>query len=388
MNFKTQVSGPLLWATASLMLMACGGSDTQGPSPVVAALMLQPNYQEMLEKTVAAGVPGAVLYISSPGYTFYGAAGLADLDSHAPMTIDARMPLGSAGKKFTALLAAMLHEDGKLNLDAPLSDYLAPDVLARIPHSSQMSTRQLLNHSAGLFDYVNQSEGAYHAALLSDPTQLKTDSFALPFLLDQPANFAPGAQWSYSNSGYILTGLVLDKVLKQHHAKTMRSYILNPLGLHSMSYGGVETQHGALVSGYYRTPDGKLMNTKTIYQNIGMADAPVVGSARDMAELLRIIVEASHISVAQREHLIGESRLKATGSPGLWYGAGIFKELKAGKVMYHHGGREVGYATFNMYFPRSKTAVAALFNCSGYAECEQAFENTMEKVTAAQLSKF
>ncbi|NOU51450.1 beta-lactamase family protein [Pseudoalteromonas sp. JBTF-M23] len=373
----------------SATLSGCGGSDTKvtNKEPVTDAVKAQPNqfdYQALLNETVNSEVPGVVLYISSPTVNFYGAAGIADKETNTPMQIDAVLPNGSAGKKLTAMLAVMLHEEGRLDLDAPISDYLPDELLSRIKHSEQMTTRQLLAHTSGVAGYLSDNDGDFYAGVLQTPNTLITDSFALQYALDKPAHFKPGEGWKYSNTGYILTGLILDSVLGEHHSKATRDYVLDPLGLTSMSYIGREQSTAEFASGYFLM-DGELVNTRSYYQYIGVADAPVAGSAKDMAELLRMIVEGDGVSEQVREHLIGKVNLVAMQQPNKRYGMGVIVEKTANQTVYYHGGDELGYATRDYYFPKSKTAITMLFNCNMYELCKKDLNKMLDKVLAQFL---
>ncbi|CAH9049411.1 IS4 family transposase MICBce3 [Pseudoalteromonas holothuriae] len=367
---------------ATLTITGCGSNSAKHNNVVKSVIDVAAtefDYQQLLNDTVKNNVPGVVLYIQSPTVEFYGAAGLADINTQTMMQIDARIPNGSAGKKLTALLAAMLHEEGRFDLDAPISQYLPTSILSKIQYSQLMTTRQLLSHTSGVFDYLADNDGEFYQAVQQQPNKLITDSFALHYALDKPAHFSPGSDWRYSNTGYILAGLILNSVLGEHHSKALRDYVLDPLGLTSMSYGGIEKAHAEIVSGYFLLDD-KLENTQSFYSNIGVADAPVVGDARDMAELLRHIVESEQINESLRQLLIGDANLNKTGQVNQRYGMGIFVERYDDQVVYYHGGDELGYATRDYYFPKTQTAITMLFNCNGYRTCEVDIDNMRDTV--------
>lgn len=343
------------------------------------------DYQALLNAATSGELPGVVLYIESPQLYFYGAAGVADLDDKTPMPVDARIPNGSAGKKLTALLVAMLVDEQKLNLDQPITSYLPAQITDKIANAASMTIRQMLQHRAGLFDYLNDSNRAFYQAVLAEPESLKTDLFALQFAFDQPAHFAPAQGWSYSNTGYILTGLVLDQLLGEHHSRAMRSYIFEPLGLHSMSYGGLEKTYAPITPGYFKTEEG-MLNTRQYYQNIGLADAPVVSNAKDMAHILKFIVEGKQLSSTTHQLLMDDASFVGTGIGTLAYSYGLFKETINGKKVIQHGGRELGYATYNFYIAETKTTGSMLINCNGYQTCDDAHE-TLSKKVLAELTK-
>lgn len=361
----------------ALALAGCGKDHKTNNAPPVQVKPF--DYQALLNTAAEGEIPGVVLYIESPQLYFYGAAGMADLNDKTPMPIDARIPNGSAGKKLTALLAAMLVEQQKLNLDQSITNYLPAAITNRVANASSITTRQMLQHTAGLFDYLNDSNGAFYDAVIAEPESIKTDAFALQFALDQPAKFVPAQGWSYSNTGYILTGLVLDKVLGTHHSQAMRKQIFEPLGLSSLSYGGLEKSYGPIVSGYFHTGNA-VLNTRQYYQNIGVADAPVVGNAKDMANILKFIVEGKQFSSTVHQLMMNDGSFVNTGLGSMSYSYGLFKETINGKKVIHHGGRELGYATYNFYIPDTKTTVAMMVNCNGYKACDDAHDALYQKV--------
>lgn len=382
-----QLLSHFTYLAVTVALTGCGSSDTPAskkeqltpPAQPVESVQQAFDYQALLDQTVKGEIPGVVLYIDSPELQFHGAAGIADIDKQTPMQIDARIPNGSAGKKLTALLASMLVNDQLLDLDKPITTYLPMDITSRVANAETITTRQMLQHTAGLFDYLNESEGAFYDAVIQDPESLKTDEFAMNIAYDQAANFAAGTDWSYSNTGYILTGLMFDELLGEHHSKTMRQQIFEPFGLDSMSYGGVEKDYAAINSGYYLYEEA-LVDSKPYYQNIGVADAPVVGTAKDMGDVLKIIVKGELLSSASHELMLADSSFINTNINGLQYSYGLFKEIINGKEVIHHHGSELGYATYNFYIKESDTTAAFIVNCNGYKACDNAHKNLYNQV--------
>lgn len=368
---------------AALLLTACGSSNKAAESNVQLINLAEQrfDYQALLDKTVEGEIPGVVLYIDSPTLKFHGAAGVANIDNQTPMQIDARIPNGSAGKKLTALLAAMLVNDQLLDLDKPITTYLPTGITSRVANAEAITTRQMLQHTAGLFDYLNESDGAFYDAVLKEPDSLKTDAFAMNFVYGKGANFSAGTDWSYSNTGYLLTGLILDELLGEHHSKAMRQKIFEPFGLDSMSYGGVEKEYASINSGYFLN-DGDRIDTKPYYENIGVADAPVVGTAKDIADLLSIIVSGEQLNTESYDLLLAESSFINTSKDGLQYSYGLFKEMINGKEVIHHHGSELGYATYNFHIKDTNTSAAFIVNCNGYTACDNAHKSLYNQMLA------
>jgi len=392
MQHSNRIKSKLLCTSIALLLTACGGSgSSEVKSPVIIdppiinepPVIVAMDYQKVIDESISDNIPGIVMYIETPERQFLGSAGLADIESQEVMQTYHLMPNGSAGKKLTALLVAMLEEDGMLNLDDTINTWLSDELLNQIAHSEKMTLRQLLNHTSGVYDYLDDDD--FYDAVLLDPTSLKTDSYALDFALNKAASFEPGEGWAYSNTGYLLTGLILDKIIGEHHSGEIRNRILDPLGMKSSYYGAVEKDLYDAISGYLKYDNGDVINTKIFYENIGVADAPLVASVEDMALLLKTIVsEDSFVSQHIKDILFGESNLQATGN-GNFYGQGIFKDVINGTTIYHHGGEEAGYSTTNIYIPASQTSITAFFNCGSFDLCEEETNAMIQKVLLNEL---
>ncbi len=385
---KYRAISNILICLGVLTISACGGSSNSHstePEPTPAPEPVLTDYQAIIDNSVTGALPGVILSIDGPTTNFLGSAGLADIESNTPIKTSDVIPNGSAGKKATALLVSLLHEQGMLDIDLTIDHYLSAELLEQIEFSQQMTLRQLLNHTAGIYDYLDEaSADDWFNAIMTDPNSIKTDEFALQFALNQPGYFMPGEGFEYSNTGYLLAGLIMDQVLGEHHYRTMRTLIFEPLDLQSTYYNGLEKDRGEIISGYF-DDEGTLLNTKPVYQNIGVADAPLVSSASDMSKLIRaIITNKELISDASRQLLIGSQNLNQL-SDNLFYGMGMFKEVINGKTIYHHGGDEPGYMTSNLYIEETDTSMTLLINCNLYEACQQQGQQLIDTILISLL---
>lgn len=383
----------------TITLTACGGSSssssspqpspTPAPAPVPAPdpqiTIPDSQLQAIIDGAVGGEVPGIVVHVVTPDDEFIGSAGVANLDSLESMTVDAKIPNGSAGKKATALLAIMLQEEGLYDLDDFISEYLPTEVIDRIQYGDQITIRQLLNHTAGVHDYLDQDTvEQWFEALIDDPDSIKTDAFALAISIDKPAYFVPGTGFQYSNSNYLLVGLVMDTVLGEHHSSAMRSRVIEPLGLNGTYFNGVENDRGDIVSGYFYFDD-ELVDTKPYYDNIGVADAPFVGPAEDVSTLLRAIVQDdSVVTDDMREEMFGEQSLIEFRN-NQFYGLGMFVIPRGDITFYEHGGSEPGYQTFTTHASELDITVTVLFNCGEYDACTDVTGPLSDEIVLAVL---
>ena len=381
----TRLHISLLMAAGLSLLSACGSggsSSSSQPTPVQPGTN---SYQDWLDDTVGDDIPGLILHVQGDEVSFAGAAGVASRETFAPMSVDLQMPAGSAGKKATALLVALLHEDGVLNIDDKIAQYLPDSVLDNIPNSRDITIRQLLNHTAGVHDYLDaDTSAAWFEAGQNSIGVLKSDIDALSFVFNKPAYFAPGEGVHYSNSHYLLAGLVLDNVLGEHHHTALRNRVLIPLGMNNTYYSGWENELGESISGYLLLGD-EMLDTRPFYASVGVADAPLVTTVTDLSALLTAIIsDDSPLSDEVRDILAGEDSIIETPYD-MDFGLGVFKELINGKVVFHHGGDEAGYKTTNAYVEHNNTVITLFANCNGYDICSDTVDALMQAVLASVL---
>lgn len=382
----------LLAMVASFSLLTGCGSDStnevnQATLPTSPPVQQQFDYQTVADSAISEAIPGVILLVETPEKKFLGSAGLADIETQAPMQTSHVMPSGSAGKKLTSLLTVLLEQEGLLNLDDNINNLLDAKILAQIENSDNITIRQLLNHTSGVFDYLDETtaDDFYNAVLVSDPEQLKLDQFALTFALNKPAYSTPGEAFNYSNTGYLLIGLILDKLLTEHHSVAIRNRIFEPLGMNSSFYGGIEKQRGDIISGYFKDDIIGTLNTKPFYEYIGFADAPLRSNVEDLALLLKNIVSGdSTLSEDVRARFFeAESMVKVNETTE--YGLGIFKEKINNKTVYHHGGLEAGYTTANIFIEETQTSITAFFNCGLNQQCEAESDQVIHAILDNEL---
>lgn len=182
------------------------------------------------------GFPGATAaYVLSDGSVGVAATGLADLEAGTPMTVHSRMLAGSIGKTFVAMTSLALAREGVLDLDAPVLDWLGDRPwYARLANHDTITLRHLLTHTSGLPDHVHLEDFVHEVARRwSEPGNPFPPDVLIGFILDQPPLFMPGQGWAYTDTGYILVGLVLEQATGRRYYDEIQQRFLQPLGLTS-----------------------------------------------------------------------------------------------------------------------------------------------------------
>ncbi len=207
--------------------------------------------------------PGLVLLVDTPDGRCLSAAGVSSLEDGTPMQVDDILQIGSNTKSMVIVLLMQLVEEGVLNLDDLLSEWL-PEQAAIVPNSDQITIHQMARHTAGIHDY---EEGIITQGL-SDPAKLQagyTPAEIVQFAMDdgEPV-FSPGeeGQWQYSNTGYILLGMIIEAATGESLSDLLQSRIFDPLGLESaVLIEGVPQEGEITTKGYKWTEEGERLDT-------------------------------------------------------------------------------------------------------------------------------
>jgi D-alanyl-D-alanine carboxypeptidase len=330
-------------AVAIPVTLANGRADR---APVLARPQLQ---QVLVELTSGSGriAPGATAYVAGPHGTWSGAAGVGDVATGQAMPVDARMRLESVSKIWTAVLVLQLAEQGRLGLDDTVQRWL-PGLL---PFGHRITLRQLLTHTSGIFDNndaVNHpartlarvKDPVLHAELVrlakrlqADPTTRFPPTVWIRLAATQPLYFPPGTGYHYSNVGFEVLGLVIEKATRQPLEAVYRQRIIQPLGLDHTAYDPQGDITGPHAHGYLVKADGSLADQTAVHWGIG-AEGGIVSDAADTARFLVALMQ---------DRLLGPAAAAGMRTGDFWSAGG--DTSSCGGSAYGHSGAGEGYKT-------------------------------------------
>ncbi len=326
-----------------------------------------PDYQKIIDEVLQDDRPGIALRVITPEFEVLETRGYVDWEKAIPLEKDHLFRIASCTKTFIATLTLMMHFEGGLNLDDSITMYLPESITSRIQYADQITIRQMLNHTSGIFNTGDNPE--YWAAQYGDPTKEWTDTEVLEFALDHPANFEPGSGYAYSNTDYLLAGLILDQVLGHHHSADVRSRILEPLGLSSTFYEQKEPFDREMLShGYFDFDgDGIAEDYYGLRIETGRAEGGLVSTAGDLAAFITALATQRDFPNAEyREQFMQELltiQPVASGEPGqVGTGPGIAEYDYGYGPGYGHSGGIPGYVSLMIYFPDHDVTFAMTWN--------------------------
>ena len=279
--------------------------------------------QEQVDDAIGYGLDGIIVYVDEAGKppAFYS-AGWKDRDNQIPADPQSFFKIGSISKLYVAAATAKLVYHHSLSLDDTLDDYF-PELVGRIEYADQITLRMMLQHRSGIPNYTAQP------GFLWD-TPPKTDRESLALVLDLPADFKPGAEYSYSNTNYLLIREILDKVVGFDHHQYIKEEILRPLGLSNTFSSIHKVDIDAVMSGYY-------VGVASDFKHI---DTGMVATAEDVGIFLRALNDGSLFN--EQEQAIYSS---------------IYK--------YEHTGWVLGYYSIARYHKDIDTVAVQFVNTNG-----------------------
>ena len=332
--------------------------------------------QQMLARVAAATEPGVAVLVRKDGKTLIQTGqGLRDLRSRAAINSYTNFRLASCTKQFTAMAIMLLVHDGKLRYDQRLTD-----VFPEFPEYGRVITiRHLLNHTSGLPDYEELMDKASAAKVprWTESHQI-TDSEVLKLLeAATSGRFSPGGHWSYSNSGYVMLGLIVAKVSGVSFPDFLRDRIFNPLKMNrSVAYVKGKNEVPNRAYGHSRE-NNAIVQTDQSPTSATLGDGGIYSNLDDLAEWDEALWRHKLLSEAEMQaaltpfHLAGGSLPLWDSGPGdtdpfaggpVSYGFGWFLDPYKGHPRMWHYGETVGFKSSIQRFTQDKLTVIVLSN--------------------------
>ncbi len=352
-------------------------SPSGSPAPSSLAPALAANLQRTLDRyALKYRLPGASVTISwADGRSWTGVTGFADVKARRPVTPDTVFAVASMSKTFTSALILGLVDDGRLSLDTKVAKLLPSVRLGRpgVPIPAGITVRMLLDHTSGLADFFFGK--GIDAALNASRGATWTAAQALAYV-GKPLG-KPGRSWHYSNTNYLLLGLVAEKAGGAPFAKLVRQRLFTPLGLKDASIQGAEPARGPLAMGYYyasTSPSARPIlladARRTIVPFTSVVTAAgsagdVAATSADLAAWARALYGGAVLRPETLALAVADSKLTAPYKPYVAYGLGVQVTRVAGHRALGHSGRFIGVRGELRYLPASGLAIAIIANQNG-----------------------
>ncbi|WP_051467433.1 serine hydrolase domain-containing protein [Actinomadura oligospora] len=310
-------------------------------SPATAATRPHTIQQGLDDLVRTDGVPAALATVQDgDGRSDTYTAGVGDLSTGSPVPVDGQVRIGSNTKTFTAVVMLQLAGERKIRLDAPVDTYLPGVVRGDGIDGRVITVRQLLQHTSGLPNYV------YY---LSDDVRYYAPRDLLGLALQHKADFAPGTGWKYSNTNYVLAGLIIEKVTGHPIADEITRRVIDRIGLRHTYFPAAHelTIREAHAKGYDRaSPDVPYTDVTNLDPSWGWAAGQMVSTNSDLNRFFTALLAGRLLRPAQLAQMRHTVPAGAPFAEGSRYGLGLVSTpLSCGGVYWGHGGSTTGYET-------------------------------------------
>ncbi|PDZ09838.1 D-alanyl-D-alanine carboxypeptidase [Bacillus pseudomycoides] len=320
--------------------------------------------KQVMRDTLQLGFPGILAKTSEGGKTWSYAAGIADLRTKKPMKTDFRFRIGSVTKTFTATVVLQLAGENRLNLDDYIEKWLPGVIQGNGYDGNQITIRQILNHTSGIAEYLRSKD-----ADMMNTKKTYTAEELVKIGLSLPPDFAPGKGWSYSNTGYVLLGILIEKVTGNSYAEEIENRIIEPLELsNTFLPGNSSVIPGTNHARGYVQPDGASELKDVTYYNPSIASSAgdMISTADDLNKFFSYLLSGKLLKEQQLKQML---TTVPTGSAEIsGYGLGIYEtKLPNGVSIWGHTGSIPGFVTLVGGTLGGKHTLAVNLNSMGKA---------------------
>jgi CubicO group peptidase (beta-lactamase class C family) len=358
-----------LWIALASLAWPCGA----GAGATVA---LEPAQEQAIAAAIASyrertGAPAVSVHVDRGGQAVYRAAvGTADLEHEVPVGPGSVYAIGSISKSYTAHAVLQLVAGGRLALGTTvgevLTEYSGP--------GRGVTVQQLLVHTSGLPNYVRDIPGLR--------AKLRRDDFDRQELVATfeplPLAFPPGERWSYTNSGYYLLGLIVERVSGKSYYDYLQDDVLRPLGISATWSGDDSEIVPGRVHGYEQVPGG-LRNAPSVHYLVPYAAGSLLSTAEEVARYRRAVFKSERVSPRIRELVLTESPAVSGEKSGYLLGA-LVKTQFEGQPKYAHSGEIWGYASTHAHYPEADTTIVVLTNVSSELPTPVSLEREIARI--------
>ncbi len=372
MSLVNRVSVSLLLLA---FLAAFASAAPQEPSDIVVRVddVVRTEMQRQKVPGVALGIVRKGKVVAAKGY------GYANVELSVPVTAETIFQSGSVGKQFTATAVMLQVEDGKLALDDSIAKYFtdAP------PSWRPITVRHLLTHTSGIPDYETEVANLGGGVQVVDYRRDYTEEEMTKIAYGMPLKFAPGSRWSYSNTGYVLLGILIHKVSGRFYGDVLKDRVFTPLGMKTarvISEADIVPHRAA----GYRLVNGELKNQEWVSPSLdSTADGSLYLSMLDFVAWDRGL--RAHAVLKTQSWAQMYTPVRLTSGKTYPYGFAWDVDESQGQPWYHHGGSWQGFKTYISRYLADDLTIVVLTNL---ADAEpQRFVDDVARTLDPQLAQ-
>jgi D-alanyl-D-alanine carboxypeptidase len=347
----------LSFSTYPCLAVSAGVKETE--------TILQEKLDSIASAKIVPGITFSVLY--NNGTKLSLASGLADIEDHEIMKPDAVMFSGSVGKTYVAAVILKLCEDGKIDLKAKAVHYLRDEEwFLKVPNAKDITVEMLLNHTAGIPEYVYKKE--IWRAIKSNPDKIWSVEERLSYIYNEPPSNEAGKGWNYADAHYLILGRIIEKVTGQAYYDVLTERILKPCKLRHTFPADRRSLPG-LIAGYTGFSEALLLPKKMVTNNqyafnpqLEWTGGGLVTTVSDLTLWAKQLYGGDVLKSDSKKLMLTPAPFKTNLFENARYGLGCIIGETDGVTYYGHTGFAPGYITIMQYIPAYELSIAMQMN--------------------------
>ncbi|MFI6417918.1 serine hydrolase domain-containing protein [Streptomyces sp. NPDC050842] len=331
--------------------------------------------QQALQAAVDAGVPGAVAQARDGREAWTGTAGERKGND--------RYRVGSITKTFVATVLLQLQAEGRIDLDDPVEKWLPGVVQGNGHDGRKITVRQLLNHTSGVYSVTSDpgfQKEIFGPGFLEHRYDRWTPKQLVDIAMTHAPDFAPGTAWNYSNTNYVLAGMVIEKVTGRPYGKSVENRIIKPLKLRATSVPGTDVRMPKPSSPAWSTlsleagPNTPVHDVSKLSPTLAYAAGEMISDSNDLQTFYRALLKGKLLPKAELREMTTTIPIHPD-FPGAGYGLGLMKQkLSCGKEVWGHGGGIHGSTSDAQVTRDGNHSIALNFNADWTGSSESVLE--------------
>jgi len=356
---------------------APAATDGAGTEQVAATVALaapdDAGLRKVLRAALTQGAPGAMARIDDNGTVHRLTEGVADRASGRAISTNDRFRVGSVTKSFSAVVLLQLVDEGKLKLDHSVNSYL-PGLLP----DNHITVRHVLSHRSGLYDYTNDMFAQTVPGFEAVRNKVFSYRDLVKLSLKKPRTNAPGAAYSYSNTNFVVAGMLIEKLTGHSVGTEYKKRIFTPLNLTNTFYVHPDTAIPGTHAKGYLTPDeagAALVDSTKQTASWAQSAGAIISTTHDLDTFFSALIRGKLMSATQLTQMQKWTTVNSTTS----YGLGLRRRtLSCGVSVYGHTGTVQGFYTYAFTSKDGKRSVTALANTSNNTNVLNTMYSTLE----------
>jgi D-alanyl-D-alanine carboxypeptidase len=326
--------------------------------------------QQVLDQAVAGGLPGISAEIRGPDRTWFGTAGVADITTSRQRKPPDRFRIGSTTKTFVATVVLQLVAEHRLRLDDPVERWLPGVVRGNGQDGRRVTIREMLGQTSGIFDYQGDStlqKQSVGTPFLVHRFDQYTPDQLVRIAMAHPSPFAPGTNWGYSNTNYILLGMLIERITGRSLAQEIALRIARPLGLTgtylpAATDTSILAPHGRGYSKLLLPDPTPIYDVTELSPSWSWAAGGLISTVGDLTRFFGALLAGTLLPPAEQRAMF-TTRPTAGWIPNTTYGLGMSSiALSCGRVVWGMGGAISGSFSYTYGTRDGRTVLAVNVN--------------------------